>query len=124
MTMADPVAEIGTELLFENDVLRVWSMELAPGEESPYHRHTLDYAIVYVTPSVITRMEKPGDPGVKEEFADGWVKYLKVDSGIEHLIRNDGPTTHRQIIVEVRRPTEPRAPEGDNGRRISSVAND
>src|ERR1700730_19236214 len=72
-TMSDPAAEVGTELLFENEVMRIWSMELAPGEESPYHLHTLDYVIVYVTPSVITRMEKPGHPGTTEEFADGGV---------------------------------------------------
>jgi beta-alanine degradation protein BauB len=113
-----PVDEIGTELLFENDVVRVWSMELAPGQVSPFHRHLLDYLIVYVTPSRITRMHQPDDAGVTEEFADGWVTYLNVGSGTQHLVRNDGPAAHRQVIVEFKQSTTPRATDGHNGRMI------
>ena len=46
--------EIGTELLFENDRIRVWQMVLQPGEESPHHRHESDYVFVYTTPSRMT----------------------------------------------------------------------
>lgn len=117
--MDKPVTEVGTELLFENDAVRVWSMELAPGQESPYHRHLLDYLIVYVTPSRITRMERPGHAGVTEDFADGWVTHWNVGSGTEHLIRNDGPGIHRQIIIEFKPQTGSRTPNGNNGRMIS-----
>jgi len=34
----DISTNIGTELLFENERIRVWSMVLQPGEESPLHR--------------------------------------------------------------------------------------
>lgn len=120
--MQGPTSDVGTELLFENDTVRVWSMELAPGQESQYHRHLLDYLIVYVTPSRITRMDRPGDSGVTEEFADGWVKYLNVGAGVQHLIRNDRDSTHRQIIVELKLPMDSRAATTDNGRMIKTSA--
>ena len=118
--MERPVGDVGTELLFENDVVRVWSMELAPGQASPFHHHRLDYLIVYVTPSRITRMHQPGDAGVTEEFADGWVTYLNVGSGTQHLVRNDSPATHRQVIIEFKQSTTPRVPDANNGRMIGS----
>ena len=39
--------DVGTELLFENDRVKVWSMALEPGETSPYHQHDNDYVFVY-----------------------------------------------------------------------------
>jgi len=69
----EPRTNIGTELLFENEAVRVWSMELAPGEESPYHVHKLDYVYVYVTPSRLTFMQEPGtDPACSR--LRGWLR--------------------------------------------------
>ena len=45
--------DVGTELLFENDRVRVKGKELAHGESSPYHRHESDY--VYVIPLIPAR---------------------------------------------------------------------
>lgn len=34
---------VGTRLLSETERVRVWSVELAPGERLGFHRHVLDY---------------------------------------------------------------------------------
>lgn len=34
---------VGQRLLRQTDSLRVWTIELAPGERLPFHRHVLDY---------------------------------------------------------------------------------
>jgi mannose-6-phosphate isomerase-like protein (cupin superfamily) len=34
---------VGTELLSENERVRVWRVQVAPGERLPFHRHVLDY---------------------------------------------------------------------------------
>lgn len=98
--MQTPVTDIGTELLFENDVIRVWSMTLEPGQSMPYHIHRLDYVYVYVTPSRIAFMEHPGQVKETRDYKDGYVNYVSVGDGITHQIRNDGDITHRQILVE------------------------
>ena len=90
---------IGTELLFENDRIRVWDMVLQPGEESPHHLHEGDYVFVYTTPSRITAFLE-GQPPSTSDFDDGFVQYTEVGPGTTHYIRNDGTVEHRQILVE------------------------
>ncbi len=113
--MVEPSTNIGTQLLFENDVVRVWSMELAPGEESPFHLHTLDYVYVYVTPSRLTFMPEPGKVQHVRDYGDGYVRYTAVGDGIRHQIGNVADSVHRQILVELKGP-HPSAPTADNGR--------
>jgi quercetin dioxygenase-like cupin family protein len=111
----EPSTNVGTEILFENDVVRVWSMELAPGEVSPYHIHTLDYVYVYVTPSRLTFMAEPGDVEHVRNYSDGYVRYTAVGDGIRHQISNVAEGVHRQILVELKAP-HASAPTSDNGR--------
>jgi hypothetical protein len=37
---------IATRVLMENDRVKIWEMDLAPGEESDFHEHTMDYILV------------------------------------------------------------------------------
>jgi hypothetical protein len=96
--------DIGTELLFENDRIRVWDMVLQPGEESPHHRHDADYVFVYTTPSRITAFLEGREPSTSE-FGNGFVQYTEVGPGTTHRIRNSGTVEHRQILVELKGPS-------------------
>ncbi len=109
--------EIGTELLFENDRIRVWQMVLQPGEESPHHRHEADYVFVYTTPSRITAFLEGQEPSTSD-FDDGFVQYTEVGPGTNHHIRNSGTLEHRQILVEIKGPSVAQAlrPPENNGR--------
>jgi predicted metal-dependent enzyme (double-stranded beta helix superfamily) len=40
------LGEVGTSLLMENDVLRVWEVMLQPGETIPFHHHKHPYVVV------------------------------------------------------------------------------
>jgi hypothetical protein len=118
--MCDTVTTtIGTELLFENEQVRVWQMVLAPGEASPLHRHEHDYLFVYTTPSRITLFQESVEQGTSE-YDDGYVRYISVGDGLPpHQIRNDAGETHRQILVELKGPSRTAAPAAaDNGRRL------
>ena len=117
MAMSEVTTSIGTELLFENDRIRVWDMTLQPGQESPLHRHDGDYVFVYVTPSRITAFRQGQEP-VTTDYEDGYVQYTEVGPGIVHKIRNDAREVHRQILVEFKGPSlsaRPQQPE-NNGR--------
>lgn len=37
---------VGTQLLFENERVRVWDLRLAPGESTGLHRHEHDYLYI------------------------------------------------------------------------------
>lgn len=110
-----PTQNVGTELLFENNTVRMWSMELAPGEFSPLHRHDLDYVIVYVTPSRISLL-RADEVQTTEDFDDGYVQYIHVEGSIVHQIRNENTIRHRQIIVELK-VTNGDSQTADNGRK-------
>jgi quercetin dioxygenase-like cupin family protein len=112
----EPSSNVGTEILFENDVVRVWSMELAPGQTSSYHVHNLDYVYVYVTPSRLAFMAEPGEVEHVRNYGDGYVRYTAVGDGIRHQISNVGEAVHRQILVELKAP-HATAPTSDNSRR-------
>ena len=92
--------DVGTEVLFENDVVKVWGMELEPGESSPYHRHEHDYFYIYTTPSRI-EVHRAGQPDAVQEYQESFVQYTVVGDGIEHSITNVGDIRHHQIIIEL-----------------------
>ena len=51
MPMPDHTGElgdVGTAVLFENERIKVWEMDLQPGEESDLHRHDRDYILVII----------------------------------------------------------------------------
>jgi hypothetical protein len=39
---------VGSRILFENDLVRVWEISLEPGEHLPLHYHALPYLVVTV----------------------------------------------------------------------------
>ena len=42
--------EVGTRLWFQNDRIKVWEIDLAPGERGPFHAHTRRYFWTVVEP--------------------------------------------------------------------------
>lgn len=114
--------EVGKELIFENDRIKVWSMGLQPGESSHYHRHENDYVFVYTTPSKISSY-RDGSQAPPNQFQDGYVQYTEVGEGIEHSITNVADTWHHQIILEFKGPSVsalPRTPQ-NNGRVLPAL---
>jgi hypothetical protein len=104
---------IGSELLYENDAVRVWVMDLAPGQAAPEHRHELDYLFVYTGPSRIKLFQ--GGETSTEEFDDGFARFVRVDDPLQHHIQNVSDQPHRQVLVEFKRDGG-RGESGTNGR--------
>lgn len=38
--------DVGQELVFENDLVRVWDIKLDPGESQPFHLHRHPYLVI------------------------------------------------------------------------------
>jgi quercetin dioxygenase-like cupin family protein len=113
--MTEPSDQVATELLYENEAVRVWIMDLAPGQESPYHRHRSDYLFVYTTPSLI-ELRIEGQAWRTEQFDDGYAQYVNVGAGVAHQIKNVSDTPHRQVLIELKQSTR-EGQSGDNGRK-------
>lgn len=119
----EPTDRIGTDLLFENERVRVWDMTLAPGAASELHKHAHDYLYVYVTDNNELRIEVPGGDPMFARAGAGSVSYWEVGPGeppphYTHKAVNAGTQVHQQILVEFLGPSIGDAPSGpvSNGR--------
>jgi len=95
---------VGSKMLFENDRVRVWELRLAPGEETPVHRHDHDHLLVQVAgdrigllpePDTQSRFKEPMDVPVRR----GEVAFVR-KGGVE-VARNVGAEEYLEIIVEL-----------------------
>ncbi|MFF7247151.1 hypothetical protein ACFZBU_24980 [Embleya sp. NPDC008237] len=107
---AEPAAErtlggIGTRVLFEDDKVRIWELELAPGARSDAHRHDLDYYLIQIAGDRIAVEPEPDSRGeYREYFAADVVPGVVVPmrrGGVETAV-NVGEQRYHEIIVELK----------------------
>lgn len=93
---------VGTSVVFENDLVRVWEVVLEPGEKQELHRHTLPYVVVAVEPGNNRITNVDGETRDTVEVP-GHVVYQ--DPGQIHELHNVGTTRYRNRLVEIKQPT-------------------
>src|SRR5262245_21011590 len=100
MTQGDrALGNVANKLLFENDVVRVWEMNLAPGERSDRHRHDLPYLLCVLEGSQVDaeiegvgRVEIPVQPG----------SVFFVPPGATETAINASGQPCREILIELK----------------------
>ena len=99
MSTTAEYGNLGTRVLLENERVKIWEMQLEPGESSDLHQHTMDYVLCIVEGTSID-----ADPPHGETFhgrvQPGQVFYIK-RGGIERAV-NRGAARFREIIVELK----------------------
>jgi mannose-6-phosphate isomerase-like protein (cupin superfamily) len=102
---AEQYGPVATRMLMENDDVRVWEMDLKPGEFCGLHHHTLDY-VLYILEGAKVSVESP--PGRKPSRFDVEARgtYYVPAGGIESA-RNVGDTRFREVLVELKRAAPP-----------------
>jgi predicted metal-dependent enzyme (double-stranded beta helix superfamily) len=105
--MAERVlGDVATKILFENDKVRVWELDLAPGESTDVHEHTLDYVLIQLEGDKIAGIFEEDTKGgyppgtVEGDVAPGSVIYIE-KGGIE-TAKNTGTQRYREILVEIK----------------------
>jgi predicted metal-dependent enzyme (double-stranded beta helix superfamily) len=105
--MADrKLGDVATRMLFENDRVRVWEMDLAPGESSDVHEHALDYVLVQLEGDKIAGIFEPDTHGayppgtVEGDVAPGNAIFIE-RGGIE-TAKNTGTKRYHEILVELK----------------------
>jgi quercetin dioxygenase-like cupin family protein len=94
---------VGTELLLENERVRVWEIRLEPGERLPVHRHVLDYFWVAVTPGHYLQRNEDGTT-YEDPYDAGLTKFFTVDEGeyALHDLENVGDSEMVFTTVELK----------------------
>ena len=98
-----PSERVGTELLFENDRVRVWDLRLRPGERAGFHRHSHDYFFVVIGGGKLKSVRGDGSDWYETEMGDGEVHFREIESEDVHDAVNVGDATWRNIVVELKR---------------------
>ncbi len=95
-----PLGPIGTKVLFENEHIRVWSVELPGKGHQPLHEHDHPYLIVPVSEGkALMRWED----GREREIVDvlGNVVYREASGGPHELFNLEDTKIH-SILVEIK----------------------
>ena len=91
---------IGTELIYEDERIRVWRIELAPGAVADFHTHELDYTTVVVDGDVV---ERPNEDGTTDRITVQPGQLMRWYDGTQrHGLKNGGTKPFRNVIVEVK----------------------
>src|SRR5262245_34525362 len=106
--MAKPervLGNIGSKLVFENERVRVWELDLEPGAKSDVHRQDLDYLLGQIEGDRIAAAPEPDSAGIYRDYIEvaatpGKVSYI-TRGGIETAV-NTGKKRYREIIVELK----------------------
>jgi beta-alanine degradation protein BauB len=94
-----PLGNVATRILFENDVVRVWEMTLAPGERSDRHRHDLPYLLCILEGSRLDA-EIEGTGHVEIPVQPGSVFF--VPPGAVETAINPTDSRFREILIELK----------------------
>jgi beta-alanine degradation protein BauB len=98
-TRENPNGQIGTEVIFENDQVRVWDMQVGPRGRKPWHHHKLDYVIISVTGGKVEIENVEGRSYIAEDKAGA---VIWQDAGQKHELRNLTDAPYQNILVEIK----------------------
>ena len=96
---------IATRVLLENDRVKIWEMDLAPGEESDIHEHTMDYILVVLEGDRIAGVPQGDSAGRYNEYVEVDVspgQHFYIGKGGIETARNVGKKRYREIAIELK----------------------
>jgi beta-alanine degradation protein BauB len=107
-------------ILLENDYVRVYQVNLKPGESTLLHQHDRDYVVVTLDTSNI-RNQRDGEEPKDWEFLEEDTRFVR--GGYAHVATNLGDKLYRNITVELKRPVGPVVCEMGCGSRFKADEN-
>lgn len=93
------LGQVADKVLFENERVRIWELNLQPGESSDFHEHKLDYLLCVIAGESIdadfvdgTNIQIPVEPGTT----------LFVPKGNSEVAINRSDVPYREILIELK----------------------
>ena len=107
------MAGVGSNVVFEDDKIKVWEFNLEPGEQTPVHTHEMEYIFYVIDGTTLEVFDVDNNPLMPLELSDGDVVALRLEGDelvvigneslrvpVTHSARNAGPTRYREILIE------------------------
>jgi mannose-6-phosphate isomerase-like protein (cupin superfamily) len=100
----DPIGQVANTLLYEDDDVRIWEMNLAPGEHSDLHHHEHDYFLVIDSGDLVAGIPPKDSP---MDFFVGKVppqgNTVRVPKGGTEWALNIGEKTYHEVLIELKK---------------------
>ena len=100
----DPMGGVGTQVLFEDDNVRIWEMKLEPGEASDLHHHEHDYYLAIFSGDLVAGIPPkghPNEPFVGKVPPQG--NTVGVPKGGTEWALNVGEKPYHEILIELKK---------------------
>ena len=95
----EPLGPVANQFLFENERIKMWHLDLQPGECSSWHDHDLDYMTVVIEPGKLLREWEDGSTD-ELEYPIGHVNYTKKHG--PHKVTNIGNSRYLNALTELK----------------------
>ena len=100
MTRGDePLGEIASVVLVENERVKIWNLIVEPGESSPWHLHARDYITVAVEGAGLT---VEYEDGATEESVSEVGTWRFRDRHRVHRVTNHTDTRYKNVLIELK----------------------
>ena len=96
---SEPLGEIATTVLFENERVKIWNLIVEPGAASPWHLHERDYVTVIVEGGGLTTEYDDGTTEERPSRVGDWVYH---PSHRVHRVLNGTPHRYKNVLVELK----------------------
>jgi hypothetical protein len=100
---AEPMGNVGSNLLLEDEKVRIWELRLEPGEASDLHHHEVDYYLHIMQGDVVAGVP-PADSGMDPFVAriPPAGNTVRVPRGGTEWAVNVGNETYHEILIELK----------------------
>jgi hypothetical protein len=96
---------MGDRIVFENDRVRIWELNLPPGVDSNIHQHDLDYILVILGGDRVAAVQEPDTASSLPPYFEADVvpgQAVFVERGGVETARNVGREPYSEIIIELK----------------------
>ena len=93
------LGDIATEVLFENDRVKIWNLTVEPGESSDWHLHGHDYVTVVVESGTLDA--EYGD-GTNSQSTNSVGDFTYHGDHQIHRVVNNSKTTYKNVLIELK----------------------
>ena len=101
-----PIGDIGNRILHEDDNVRIWDVDIAPGEDSDIHEHKHDYILVILDGDKIAGVPHVSATGEFANYIEVETKpgdFFVVPKGGVETARNIGTKRYHELVIELKK---------------------
>ena len=95
----EPLGPIATEVLFENDRVKIWTLIVDPGKSCDWHLHPQDYITIPVEGGDITLELEDGRTQLNKAEIGSWRFHGEHEV---HRVVNHSNARYRNLLIELK----------------------